>query len=251
MRNTAKYGALACAAFFGSIAAGACTYDFDGLVAQAGAGGGGPGGSSGSGGSAAGGSADAGDEDGTGGAAGGGAGSGGTSGSGGSSGKGGTGGTTTDGGKGGTSVDAAIDRASDARDAAAFDCAAVNGTVFQGHCYYPSPTATTWDVASTIGCSAPSHLAVIRSAGEQNAVAGILPGEQRWIGLRKRANSPNVEASFEWVTREALGTYRLWEIYEAGANEPNYTGECVRMQPSNSWGDAACSEMKPAVCERE
>ncbi|MET0591498.1 MAG: C-type lectin domain-containing protein [Polyangiaceae bacterium] len=260
MRNPVKYGAAALAVFFASIAAGACTYDFDTLVSQTGAGatgGAGPGGSSGSGG-AGGTSSDGGEDDGTG--AGGTAGSGGgTSGSGGTGGKagtGGSGGTPTDAGKGGTSSDAAIDRTSDVRDATAetapFDCAAVNGTVFQGHCYYPNPTETTWDVAKASGCAPPSHLAVIRSQAEQNVVAPMLNAKQRWIGLRKRANSPNMESSFEWVTQETLGSYKPWETYEAGTNEPNYTGECVRLQPTtNNWADAPCTETKPAICERE
>ena len=267
MRTPGKYGAALLATFIASIAAGACTYDFDTLVSQTGAGatgGAGPGGSSGSGGSGgAGGTIDGGVVDGTGsgGSAGSGAGgSGGASGSGGTSGKGGTagtGGTGTDAGKGGTSSDAAVDRAtSDVRDAtvetAPFDCAAVGGMVFQGHCYYPNPAETTWDVAKNTGCAAPSHLAVIRSQAEQNVVASMLAGKQRWIGLRKRANSPNQESSFEWVTMETLGTYKPWETYDAGTNEPNYTGDCVRIQPgTNNWADAPCTETKPAICERE
>jgi hypothetical protein len=258
-----RYGTASVVTLLACFATGACTYDFDGLVAQTGGtgasgGAGGAAGSSGAAGTA--GSPDGGEEDGagTGGSAGSGmdAGKGGTGGSGG--GKGGTGGSTVDAGKGGNAgaTDAAADRSdatadrTDARDVAAFDCAAVNGTVFQGHCYYPSPSATNWDTARTTGCPAPSHLAVIRSVGEQNVVAQILPGTERWIGLSRRAGSANTEATFRWVTNESL-SYRVWETYEAGAPEPNYSGDCVRMRSSNNWGDTGCNDMYAAVCERE
>jgi hypothetical protein len=265
MRRGERFQTARLVALLACVASGACTYDFDGLVAETGGAGasGGAGGAGGSSGAA--GTPDGGEDDGsgTGGSAGSGgtmdAGQGGTSGSGGSDGgKGGTGGTTADAGKGGSAgaTDAAADRSdatgdrADARDAAAFDCAAVSGVVFQGHCYYPSPTPTTWDTARTTSCAAPSHLAVIRSVGEQNVVAQILPGAERWIGLGRPAGAPNAEGSFRWVTNESV-SYRLWETYDTGAPEPNYTGDCVRMRASNSWADTGCNEMYAAVCERE
>jgi hypothetical protein len=247
--------------------------DFDGLVAKTGSGGtAGTGGFGGQGGA----SGAAGSNDGGGGTDGGGAaGSGGAAGNAGAS---GTGGKAVDGGKDGTAVDggksdvagdgprgdgavdggkggdAATDRRSDTiadvRSDTAFDCAAVSGTVYQGHCYYLSPTPTTWDVASTTSCAAPSHLAVITTAGEQNVVAAIFAQNDRWIGLRKDPGPPNQESRFYWVTKEAVA-FKIWDSYDAGTPEPNYTGDCVRMRATNNWGDTPCTEMYAAVCEYE
>jgi hypothetical protein len=275
MRSAEKTIVLrACALLIGAAFA-ACSYDFDSLVAQTGAGGAagtggtaGASGAAGSGGAAGDDGSDAGGAmDGSGGAAG----TGGASGSGGTdaSGSGGTGpdsgardgggGTAVDAGKDGNAgkggtADAASDRAPDAiadvRAEPAFDCTAVNGTVYQGHCFYPSSAMTNWDTAKTTGCAAPSHLAVITSAGEQGAVAGLLVGKDRWIGLNKDPGSPNMESSFHWVTGAAL-TYKTWDSYETGAPEPNYTGDCVRMRPTNNWGDTPCTDSYVAVCERD
>ena len=81
-------------------------------------------------------------------------------------------------------------------------------------------------------------------------VATILPGIERWIGFRKDPGPPNQEARFYWVTKEPVG-FKIWETYDTGQPEPNYTGDCVRMQPSNAWGDDGCAELKAAVCEFE
>jgi hypothetical protein len=259
---------VACAAFAG------CTYNFDTLVAPTGSGGtagtsgaaglGGQGGASG-----ALGSLDGSME---------GGGSAGEAGSGaaGNAGAGGTGGTAVDadldgpafdGGRGdvdrgdgaadagtGGDASAATDRRPDAipdvRSETGFDCAAVSGTVYQGHCYYPSSTPTSWDVAHTTACVAPAHLAVITTAGEQGVVAAILPGQERWIGLRKDPGPPNQESRFYWVTKEPV-SFKMWDSYDTGPPEPNFTGDCVRMRPSKNWGDTPCTEAYGAVCEYE
>jgi hypothetical protein len=279
MRLAGNFLAAGLSAFFAGAASGACTYDFDTLVAHTGPGGSaGVGGSAGQGGSGgAAGSDDGGGTAGTdGGGAGGGAGTGGASGKGGSGGNAGSdagpadagkgGNAGTDAGKGGNAgtdagvadagkggdADAATDRGPDARDVraeTAFDCTAVSGTVYQGHCYYASAAVTNWDTAKNTGCAAPSHLAVITTVGEQGVVAAILPVADRWIGMRKEL-PPNMESSFRWVTGEAI-SYKIWDAYDTGPPEPNYTGDCVRMRPTNSWGDTACTELYPAVCEYE
>jgi hypothetical protein len=117
------------------------------------------------------------------------------------------------------------------------------------HCYYPSAPTTNWDTANTTACAAPSHLVVITTQGEQNIVAAILPGKDRWIGLKKDL-PPNMESSFHWVTGEAL-SFKSWDTYDTGAPEPNYTGDCVRMAPNNNWGDTTCTSTYPAICEHE
>jgi hypothetical protein len=92
---------------------------------------------------------------------------------------GGTGGTTagTAGSAGASIADASDvnrphDAAPDGRvvDIAAdtpFDCAAVSGIVYQGHCYYARSVAVDWNTASTTTCEAPAHLVTVTTAGEQ------------------------------------------------------------------------------------
>jgi hypothetical protein len=133
---------------------------------------------------------------------------------------------------------------------APFDCTAVKGTVYQGHCYYPRSVAVDWNTANTTTCEAPAHLATITSAGEQAIVAALLPNQDRWIGMRRPANSPEAESSFYWVTSEPL-SYRSWEIYSDADKEPNYTGECVRMRFTSMWADVACTEALAVICEHD
>jgi hypothetical protein len=260
MRLGGKFAVARLGAAFVCAALASCSYDFDGLVAQPGAAGGagGAGGSAGvsgeGGASGTGGTVDGGNSDGTGG----GAGTGGTAGKAGGSGSGGSGGGTSDAGKdsaagkagaGDASTDRGPDAIADVRAEQAFDCTAVGGMVYQAHCYYPSSALTTWDTANTTACAPPSHLVVITTQGEQNIVAAILAGKDRWIGLKKDL-PPNMESSFHWVTGEAL-SFKTWDVYDTGLPEPNYTGDCVRMRASNSWGDTSCTETNPAVCEHE
>jgi hypothetical protein len=247
MRRAPNTLAKGVSAFFICAAFGACSYDFDGLVTPSGAGG--SGGSAGGGGS----SGAAGSDDGAGGTTGSADGSSDTGGAGrgGAGGKSETDAGTTD---AGNAFDARTDRIPDAiadvRADVPFDCAALSGTIFQGHCYYPSAALTNWDTANTMGCASPSHLAVITTAGEQGVVAAIAAGKDRWIGLRKNPGPPNNENAFHWVTGEALSV-RNWDSYDTGAPEPNYTGDCVRMRPTNNWGDTPCTDLYAAVCERE
>jgi hypothetical protein len=245
MRRAGTYANTGVYAMIAALSLPACTYDFDSLVATPGSAG--TGGASGDGG-ASGAAADSG-ASGTGGLAG----QGGAGGAGGSAGRAGDAATVADTGTGGhTGTDAALDRAPsfDVRADRSFDCGALGGTVYQGHCYYPSAALTNWDAANATACAAPSHLAVITTSGEQMIVAAILSGKDRWLGLRKDPGPPNVETSFRWVTGEALA-FRSWDAYDSGAPEPNYTGDCVRMRTTNQWGDTACTEMYGAVCERE
>ncbi|HMI82639.1 MAG TPA: C-type lectin domain-containing protein [Polyangiaceae bacterium] len=139
-------------------------------------------------------------------------------------------------------VDMAVD--------APFDCAAVNGTVYQGHCYYARSVAVDWNTANTTTCEAPAHLVTITSAGEQGIVAGLLSAQDRWIGLRRPTNSPQAESSFYWITNETLA-YRNWDSYSDADKEPNYTGECVRMRFTSMWADVACTEALAVICERD
>jgi hypothetical protein len=268
MRSAGTQRGIWLGALFACAAFGACTYDFDTLVAPtssggtAGSGSAGLGGQGGASGTA--GSDDGGMEGGSSAGAGGAAGNAGAGGSGGTAVDAGRDGAAVDGakgdaagmrgdagadtGNGGATSDTAADQRSDT--ITGFDCAAVSGTVYQGHCYYPSPTPISWDVAKTTACAAPAHLAVITTAGEQGVVAAILPGQERWIGLRKDPGPPNQEARFYWVTKEPV-SFKMWDAYDTGPPEPNFTGDCVRMRPTNNWGDTVCTETYGAVCEYE
>jgi hypothetical protein len=268
MRRVGTSGRAWIGALVGCAAFAACTYDFDELVAKTGSGGmaatGGGAGLGGQGGS----SGAAGSHDG--GGAGGGAGTGGAAGNADAS---GTGDTTADASRdipgvdiaveasrgdgpldavrgGDTATDRRVDTNADVRAEAGFDCVAAGGTVYQGHCYYASPTPTSWDVANTSACTPPAHLAVITTAGEQNVVAAILPTQDRWVGLRKDPGPPNQESRFYWVTKEPVSA-KFWDSYDTGTPEPNFTGDCVRMAPTSRWGDTACTETYAAVCEYE
>jgi hypothetical protein len=193
-------------------------------------------------------------------------GSGGGSGAGGSTGGSGAGGSTggtagtagTAGSSGTSNADAAadvlgpLDATADqnAPPDATFDCAAVNGTVYQGHCYYAVSVAVDWNTANTTTCQAPAHLVTITSADEQAVVETLLSNQDRWIGMRRPANSPEVESSFYWITNEAI-SYRNWDTYSDADKEPNYTGECVRIRFTNKWADDACTNAYAVICEHE
>jgi hypothetical protein len=176
----------------------------------------------------------------------GGAGTGGAAGGAGSGGiaTGGNGGTTVP--DSGTARDVRVDTSGD-RASPPFDCAAAGGRVYENHCYYANTAPVTWDVAAKETCAAPAHLVTITTAGEYNFVVSFLTDESRWIGLRRPADSPKNTSAFEWVTGET-STYTHW--YSANG-EPDYDGECVRLGPSNNWGDNPCSAAFAAVCERE
>ena len=220
----------------------ACSYDFDGLIAPPAGGSAGSLGTSGAAGITGGASGSAGQ-----GEAGQPAGGGGRGGAG----AGGAAGAPIDGSPGTSDApDGNSTTIDDVRSDGAFDCMTLGGTIYQSHCYYPSIAVTNWDTAKNGACAAPSHLAVITTAGEQSIVAAILAGKDRWIGLRKDSGPPNNEQAFKWVTGEQLN-HRAWETYDAGAPEPNYTGDCVRMRATANWADTPCTESHAAVCERE
>ena len=197
---------------------------------------------------------------GTGPGAGGGAGAGtggtaGASGGGGAAGSSGTGsgGTATGGAAGimpprdgGSLLDVRIDALAD-RTVPPFDCAALGGRVYANHCYYAQTAPMTWDVAARQACTAPAHLVTITSAEEYAFAVSFLLNESRWIGLRRPTGSPTTTTAFEWITGETM-TYSHW--YTADG-EPDYDGECVRLGPSNNWGDNPCTAAFPALCERE
>ena len=142
---------------------------------------------------------------------------------------------------GDTRVDAGVDVA----DTAA-PCPEAGAKTYLGHCYFPTPSPLSWDSAKAACTAASAHLVSITSPGEQAVVVTVRSGD-RWIGLSRPVGSPTGEASFSWVTAEAM-TYKNWD---AAAGEPNGSGECAKASFSGAWADQACSNKLFAVCERE
>ena len=119
--------------------------------------------------------------------------------------------------------------------------------MYEKHCYYAKTTPVTWEIGAKESCPAPAHLVTITSPGEQTFVVSFLTDENRWIGYYRPTGSPKTPSAFEWITGE-MSTFSNW--YASNA-EPDYDGECVRLGPSNNWGDTPCSAAFPVICERE
>jgi len=179
----------------------------------------------------------------------------GTAGTGGGAGTGGTGtgGTGTGGAAGGTTppdggkpIDVRIDLFAD-RGAPPFDCDSVGGRIYENHCYYAMTTPVSWEVGAKQACAAPAHLVTLTSAGEHTFVTSILPDQSRWIGLYRPTGSPKNPSAFVWITGEATTITRWY----SSNGEPDFDGECVRLGPTNNWGDNPCSTAFPVICERE
>jgi hypothetical protein len=147
----------------------------------------------------------------------------------------------------------ATDAPFDASHDAALDCAAVSGIGYKGHCYFGRTGPFTWDVAAT-SCPFGAHLVTITSAGEQAFVQQILPNQDRWIGMRKPSTAPKMEKFFYWVTNEPFtpgNSYANWDVFSDADREPNFTGDCVRMEFNSKWADDACTKAYSALCELE
>lgn len=122
-------------------------------------------------------------------------------------------------------------------------CTESGAKTYGGHCYFVL-ASDTWSNGKTACSAKGAHLVTITSGGEQSFVEGVGTGE-RWIGMSRPVSSPVVEASYVWVTGEAV-SYKRW-----GGGEPGGSGECVVMRVSGSWSDQDCKSVRPVVCERE
>jgi hypothetical protein len=123
-------------------------------------------------------------------------------------------------------------------------CTEPRAVSFQGHCYFPTNTRTSWPSSQMACQAAGAHLVTIGSAEEQAAVAPLATTQDRWIGMNRPVLSLNASA-YVWVTGEAVG-YTHW-----AQGEPNFTGECVRIQTTGSWADNQCTNSAYAICERD
>jgi hypothetical protein len=151
-----------------------------------------------------------------------------------------------------------IDGADDALDASGTDasdavldvppktCAALGGTTYGGHCYWPLGTASTQaDAVTACKTADPAgHLVTITSPGEEKFVATYAATGARWIGLQ--APSPTtVKALFTWITLEP----KVVEYWLSTA--PSGAGACVRINSLGQWVDRACTGLSLALCERD
>jgi hypothetical protein len=123
-------------------------------------------------------------------------------------------------------------------------CAGAGSITFGGHCYFLGSPAS-WDASKGACTSAGAHLVTIGSSQEQDALNGLAPTQDRWIGLSRPVGSQPRDSSYVWVTGEAR-TYTNWEF-----GEPNGSGECARLRPGGRWADNTCSTALAAICERE
>lgn len=112
-----------------------------------------------------------------------------------------------------------------------------------GHCYFViQGQPRSWQTQRDACVAAGAHLATITSQGENDFVAPLVGGTDRWIGLYR----PTGGDPFGWVTGEAL-SYENW-----ANNEPNEPGEsCGRIRTTSTWADRACDNSYGAICERE
>ena len=163
--------------------------------------------------------------------------------------------------------DAGDDAAADAGVPSGFDCQALDGTVFGGHCYFTIGPAMglSWSSARTqCGTFSNAHLVTVTSAQEQTALEGtFLPSTtDYWIGLSLQGASTQTPPAscktnprscpFQWTTREPL-SYAKWARRAGSDSEPNYSGACVRVQAMDtmSWADVGCDSVLPAICEHD
>lgn len=164
--------------------------------------------------------------------------------------------------------DAGAERDASAEDGgpAGFDCDALEGLLWSGHCYFviaPGSGLVWTRAATTCETFSGSHLASVTSADEQEAIEGaFFPSTtDYWIGLSLQgASSATPPASckttpgscpFLWVTGETL-SYTNWSRRSASDVEPNYSGGCARLQLTDrAWADLGCGTQLPALCEHD
>ena len=100
--------------------------------------------------------------------------------------------------------------------------------------------------AETDCVSKGGHLASITSDNENSVVLSLrgtstADANDTWIGLHDRV----VENTFIW-TDDTKSTYTNWD---PAGNEPNDSGDCVRIRSDGKWRDHNCSFLYPYVCE--
>jgi hypothetical protein len=140
---------------------------------------------------------------------------------------------------------------------ASVPCTETGAVPSGGHCYFALATPKSWDDALTACAGSSAHLVTITSTVEQTVVEGLLPTEERWIGLRRPSGSAVADASYAWATGEPRGGFQQWSTArsEPDGSCPTCTtagsAECGRILGDDTWADDACTTPHPFVCERE
>ena len=117
----------------------------------------------------------------------------------------------------------------------------------QGSCYKFSSSQTNWDSAKAACEALGSHLVVINSQAEQQAIAANVNvhGWRTWIGMRR---DPQDRSLWLWVDG-SRPTFTHWY-----SGEPNDLGgeDCTEMYPERlgwRWNDDQCSTSLRYICE--
>jgi hypothetical protein len=154
-----------------------------------------------------------------------------------------TGATTTDTGSAPTDTATAMD---------ADGCGKPLSKRFGGHCYFPLTTNLSFDDAKAKCVMEGGYLAVVTSSGENDFLATIDNGAERWIGLSRAATDPNVKESYKWVDGTAFDATKFdgW-----ATGEPN-GGDAARLRAADpKWYDRAGATTTTAgihaICEKD
>ncbi|MBC8067009.1 MAG: C-type lectin domain-containing protein [Deltaproteobacteria bacterium] len=108
----------------------------------------------------------------------------------------------------------------------------------------------TWEVArarcSDFGVEA--DLAEIETEDDQNALLGLVPFEDHWIGLDDQAN----EGAWFWVdgtqSRDGANVYG-YNGWASGQPDSGTFENCGELDPArNGWADSECATPQPIVC---
>ena len=148
------------------------------------------------------------------------------------------------------------DATSDGDGGQGIDCALLQGTVSQGHCYRLDKTMVTWTSAASRCLLVPNfHLVTVTSAVEQAVVTALASGGSYWIGLSEPYGTlkQHDENNLEWVTAPAehydpATSYRPWAV---GKGEPTFAGDYVYADTSGQWFCTGVNATHWSVCERD
>ena len=115
---------------------------------------------------------------------------------------------------------------------ASFDTALfVEGPSFHGHRYYASKFNVTQPRASEIAYLLGGLLAEVRDQAENSVVMGLLPSDEKWIGISDTAQN----RVFRYLSSDTLATYLNWSPGEPN----NHLGRepYVEMRANGRWND--------------
>ncbi len=115
----------------------------------------------------------------------------------------------------------------------------------QGSCYNFSSDALNWTAAKSACEALGSHLVVISSQAELQALTSKIPVRQAaWIGLYR---NPKDKSRWLWVDRTPVN-YTHWNKGEPN----NLREECGEMYPKVHewrWNDQSCTVSLRYICE--